>query len=115
MKCPNCFTLNTAADEVCYTCKTPLRGSRGWGGDNSPSAAPGWSYVFAGLCGLIPIVALGGCVPVLLGFGGGGMCLGLARMRTVPGFLRVIGCVVITAACWLLFAGLTLAVMKAFK
>ena len=103
MKCPNCFTLNTAADEVCYTCRTPLRSQRGWGGDDSPNATPGWAYIFAGLCGIIPVVGLGGCVPVAVGFGGASMCLGLSRWRRVPALVRVLGCVTITGVAWIAF------------
>jgi hypothetical protein len=115
MKCPNCFSLNTAEDDVCYTCKTPLRQQRGWGGDQSPSATPGWAYVFAGLCGLIPIVALGGCVPVAVGIGGASTCLGLSRLRRLPGAVRVIGCIAITGTAWVVFAAVLVAMRAAFK
>ena len=69
-------------------------------------ARPAWVLVFAVLCILLPIVNLGGFIPVVLGLVGMGACVALSRkdMKTVP---KVLLCVAITLAAWgawLLFA-----------
>jgi hypothetical protein len=69
--------------------------------------------LFAVLCGLIPIVALGGIIPLALGFGGAGSCLAISRATSVPVILRVLACIGITIASWFLFGVLFLAVVAA--
>lgn len=115
MKCPKCFALNLETDKSCYGCGASLAGG-GWNAaSGSWNDTPGWAYVFASLCGAIPVVALGGCVPALLGFGGGSMCLGLARWRALPVVLRVLGCILITGGAWILFVALVAATMRVMK
>lgn len=110
MKCPRCYALFAPGDTHCVTCggstAVALRAGGGIG-----AATPGWAYLFAGLCGLIPIVALGGIIPIAIGFGGAGSCLALSRMTSVPVILRVLGCIGITCAAWFLFGMLFLAVI----
>jgi hypothetical protein len=113
MTCPNCHIINTVRDVRCYGCGEPLQGYRGWGGDEgTPNAIPGWAYIFCGLCLLMPVIALGGCAPILLGVGGSSLCAGLARWRVIPAILRVLGCVFITGCAWILFAALMVAVTR---
>jgi hypothetical protein len=107
MKCSHCLALNNPTDTVCFGCGTPLAAQRLAG------ATPGWAYVFAVACGLIPVVALGGCVPIALGIGGAGGCLQVARSRSLPAVLRVVLCVGITFVCWVMFAMLIVAIAAA--
>src|SRR5262245_44490907 len=98
MKCQACMNLNAANDTHCFHCGTPLSGA------GRSGSTPGWAYLFAGACGLIPIVALGGMIPIAIGLGGAGSCMGVARLSTVPVIVRVLLCLLITGACWLGFA-----------
>jgi hypothetical protein len=107
MKCTHCHALNTASDITCFGCGAPLAAQR------QGTATPGWAYVFAVICGLIPVVALGGCVPVALGIGGASGCLQVARTRSIPGVLRVGLCVGITFVCWVVFGMLIVAIAAA--
>jgi hypothetical protein len=43
------------------------------------------------------------------------MCLGLSRVRVLPGVLRVLGCIMITGAAWILYAAAVAAVQQAFR
>src|SRR5262245_23069252 len=96
MKCTRCLALTAANDTVCFSCGAPIQ-------EPAP-LTPSWAYLFATLCGIIPIISLGGVIPVILGVGGARSCLGVARSHFLPGFLRVAACVGITAGSWVLFA-----------
>jgi hypothetical protein len=109
MKCTHCLALNTSGDTTCFGCGAPLAVQR------QATATPGWAYVFAVACGLIPVVALGGCVPVALGIGGASGCLQVSRSRSIPGALRVGMCVGITFICWVLFGALIVAIAAATR
>jgi hypothetical protein len=61
---------------------------------------PSWAYLFAGACGIIPILTLGGAIPALIGFGGASGCITVARNRHMDPGLRVGICLGITAGCW---------------
>ncbi len=74
---------------------------------------PAWAWIFAVLCGAIPLVTLGGAIPAAIGFGGAGGCIGLARNPELNVAVRVIGCIAITAVCWLLFVGMFIAAAAA--
>jgi hypothetical protein len=63
---------------------------------------PGWSYLFAGACGLIPVLSLGGIIPITIGLTGLSGCLGVARTAW-PVSLRLLACLGITLVCWVLF------------
>jgi hypothetical protein len=112
MKCPRCYALFAPGDTHCVTCggsaAVALRAGQGIG-----AQTPGWAYLFAVMCGLIPVVALGGIIPMALGFGGAGSCLALSRMTSVPLILRILGCIGITIASWFLFGILFVAVVAA--
>jgi hypothetical protein len=105
MKCPNCYALNGPNDDVCYGCRTPLRRA-------NTTRTPQWAYLFAAACGIIPILTLGGAIPAMVGFGGAGGCLTVARFASLPLVLRLFLCVAITGGCWLLMAVLFTAVLK---
>jgi hypothetical protein len=90
-------------------------GGWGYGGAGGTSATPGWGYFFAGACGQIPIVTLGGCVPAAIGFSGAGVCLQLARASSMPTALRVAGCLVVTFGAWLLLAVFLVAMASAMR
>lgn len=60
---------------------------------------PGWAWIFVVACALIPIVSLGGLVPIALGVGGAMGCIGVARGGMSTG-AKVGVCVGITAVCW---------------
>ena len=70
---------------------------------------PGWAWIFAVACGIIPVLTLGGAIPGAIGFGGAAGCITIAREPTMPVGSRVAICVAITAGCWiavdLLFGG----------
>src|SRR5947208_10871853 len=98
MKCPRCYALNSSADLACSGCGVSLDAVR-----RAAAPVPAWAYLFAGACGLIPIVALGGLIPIILGVGGAGSCMTIARSTSVPGVLRFFGCVLVTGFSWALF------------
>jgi hypothetical protein len=72
-------------------------------------AQPKWVLVFAILCIAIPIVSLGGALPLLLGLGGVAICLAVSKMNASVA-VRVIVCAVVTAAAWAAWYFLILAV-----
>src|SRR5438105_4640188 len=112
MKCNRCYALFAPGETACVACGESLavaHRAAGLGG----TATPAWAYVFAAACGLIPIVALGGAIPIVLGFGGAGACMAVARAQSVPLILRLLACVGITIACWFLFLLLLVAVVAA--
>jgi hypothetical protein len=67
---------------------------------------PAWAWPFAGACGIIPILTLGGAIPAAIGFGGAGGCVGVARDATKPLALRVGICAGIVVVCWVLVIAL---------
>src|SRR5262245_2173456 len=97
MKCPNCFAMVAASDVVCYGCKTPIR---------VPVETPGWAYLFAIGCGVMPFLTLGGLVPALLGIGSAGMCMGTAKATSLPEWFRLAVCALIAGCAWVLFWGM---------
>jgi len=74
-------------------------------GQDAPPPAPvaWWAWLFVVPCIAIPIVALGGAIPVVLGVLGAGGCLSVAKARTSPAPVRVLICLAITVACWTVF------------
>jgi hypothetical protein len=43
-------------------------------GSSAPRELPRWSWIFFVLCGAIPVITLGGVIPVLIGVGGIAAC-----------------------------------------
>jgi hypothetical protein len=81
------------------------------GSDGVP--LPRWTYVFFALSALMPIVALGGALPALLGSLGAAVCAGVARDESKTTTMRVSICVVVTLFAWAAFALLMLAAARA--
>lgn len=61
---------------------------------------PGWGWGFVLACAIIPVVTVGGVVPVVIGAGGAIACHRTARDGTRPERSRAMRCAGITAACW---------------
>ncbi|HMC63530.1 MAG TPA: hypothetical protein VKI65_01180 [Gemmataceae bacterium] len=109
MKCSSCLALNAASDTICFSCGSSLQRQREV---RAAGNTPAWGYFFAVACGIIPIISLGGCVPVALGLGGAGGCLQVARSHSLPVALRVVACMGITAVSWVIFGLLILAIAE---
>ena len=71
---------------------------------------PGWAWVFAAGCVLIPIVTMGGAIPGAIGGGGAFGCVAIARDPSKPVATRVILCAVVNGICWALFVVFVVAV-----
>ncbi len=68
-------------------------------------ATPPWANLFAIACGLIPLLTLGGAIPMVLGMGGASGCLAVGRNKEMDVTLRIGVCAGITVGCWVaLFA-----------
>jgi hypothetical protein len=112
MKCSSCNALNAPSDIVCAACQKPLYlTATGLAAATIP--VPGWAYVFGALCIIIPVVALGGLVSVLLGLGGASSCVKVSSWGALPGAVRFLLCFFITAGCWFLFAALVAGIAAA--
>lgn len=74
---------------------------------------PGWAWIFAVACGAIPLMTLGGAIPGAIGFGGAAGCIGLARNAETPMVMRILGCVGITIACYVLVFVVLLGIVAA--
>jgi hypothetical protein len=103
MKCNRCWTVNAANDVTCVGCGQPLM--------RPPAEIPQWAYLFAVLCGIIPVLTLGGAIPVAVGVGGAGGCIKVARSGSMPLAVRVLLCLVITAGCWIAVGTLVMAIV----
>lgn len=60
---------------------------------------PAWVMIFVILCILIPVLSLGGALPVLLGLGGAAICVGASK-ADLPMAVRILLCIAITALAW---------------
>jgi hypothetical protein len=112
MKCPNCQALCCPSDNYCVSCRGSFSASHQ---TDAKAATPPWAYVFAALCVAIPLVTLGGCVPSVIGFGGSGACLTVARSKSTAAPLRFVVCMGITVICWLGFVMVLVALNPALK
>jgi hypothetical protein len=68
------------------------------GSDGVP--LPRWVYAFFALAALIPIVALGGALPALLGSVSALVCAGVARDESKSTTVRIAICSVVTLFAW---------------
>jgi len=75
---------------------------------------PGWAWVFIVACGLIPVISVGGAVPMLLAMAGIGGTLAVARVREWSVPMRAGICAAVAVACWCGFA-LLIAAMRPVK
>lgn len=69
---------------------------------------PAWGWLFVAACILIPIISLGGALPVLFGLGGAYGCAAVARDSSKSTGLRLGMCVGITALAWILLVVLVI-------
>lgn len=70
---------------------------------------PGWAWIFAIACGIIPILTLGGAIPGAIGGGGAFGCIAIAREPSMALGIRIAVCTGISMLCWVLLVvfGLT--------
>lgn len=61
---------------------------------------PAWFWIFAVLNLLIPIVSLGGAVNALIGLVGATICANIVRKPTMTTMVKIIICLLVTAAAW---------------
>src|SRR4051812_8287537 len=104
MKCPTCRSPAAYGDSRCFNCGTDLTLARG-------VLPPVWSWPLCGLCFLIPVITVGGAIPMGIAAMGAGGVASMARSYRIPAPLRFIGCVGATMLCWLVglpFIGLAL-------
>jgi hypothetical protein len=114
MKCSRCHALNAPGDLYCSGCRQSLAPDYDrYDAAVAVANTPQWAYVFVALCGILPILTLGGIVPIACGLGGAGSCLKVARVQSMPGVVRFLVCAVITAAAWCLVGLLVLALVAA--
>src|SRR5262249_18875480 len=111
MKCSRCHALNAPNDVICSGCRMSLDSTRaGIDAADAIANTPQWAYFFVALCGVLPLLTLGGAIPVAVGLGGAGSCLKVARVHSMPGIARFFVCVLITAAAWAVVGFVVLAV-----
>lgn len=67
------------------------------------NAIPGWAWSFIVVCVLIPIVSLGGVVPMLIGFMGAYGCAQVSRDGSKDHNTRLLTCAGITVLCWIIY------------
>ncbi len=72
-----------------------------------------WGYLFAGACLLIPVLTLGGAVPVVLGSAGASACVKVAHSHTLSTLTKLLACLAITGLVWGLFVALLVVAVKA--
>ncbi|MCL2253177.1 MAG: hypothetical protein FWC09_01910 [Lachnospiraceae bacterium] len=68
-------------------------------------ARPAWAIVFAILCFAIPVVSLGGAIPIVLGFAGAALCVTVSK-SSLSMAVRLILCILITVVAWVLWFAL---------
>jgi|LSQX01.3.fsa_nt_gb hypothetical protein len=64
---------------------------------------PWWNWIFAAACIAIPIVALGGLLPVVIGLLGAVYCMRVSVSPYSKTTFKLLSCLGITVACWGLF------------
>lgn len=67
---------------------------------------PNWAWLFVVACGIIPFIALGGALPILLGLGGATICATIARDTSKTTATRLAMCGGVTVLAWILFVAL---------
>jgi hypothetical protein len=66
--------------------------------------APPWVWVFVAACVAIPMVTLGGAIPMGVGFGGAAGCHSVSRHPTMSTGGKIAVCLGITVVCWAIVA-----------
>jgi hypothetical protein len=64
---------------------------------------PRWAWLFVVACGLIPVLALGGALPILIGLGAATVCASIAKDETKTTGMRLALCAGVTVLAWILF------------
>jgi hypothetical protein len=64
---------------------------------------PWWLWIFIVACGSMPIISMGGAIPAVLGLGGAAICLSQGRNTKIPINFRILICIGVTIAAWLLY------------
>lgn len=64
---------------------------------------PKWAWIFVALCAAIPVVTLGGALPVVFGLLGVVSCLRVARSQSMKSGVKALACAGITILAWLAF------------
>ena len=73
-----------------------------------PRPIPTWACFFVAACALIPIVALDGAIPVLIGALGAYGCLTIAEKSPHSKQAKIAMCAGVTALSWLVFIAITI-------
>ncbi len=66
----------------------------------SVSKPPGWVWGFVAACVLIPIISLGGFVPIGLAASGSLLCYNFSKRAGYDTASRIVGCLMITLLVW---------------
>jgi hypothetical protein len=64
---------------------------------------PKWAWIFIVLCAAIPVVAIGGAVPLLIGLAGGAACSRIAKHVSWSVAGRMAACAAVTLVSWVAF------------
>ncbi|MBX7102635.1 MAG: hypothetical protein K1X57_01040 [Gemmataceae bacterium] len=96
--------INRPSRDAVRKSKASLKARKSKGG-----TLPVWSYAFICACGLIPVLTLGGAIPMGIGVGGICGCMGIARKPSMSTGSKVAACVGITIGCWVVFVGFLVA------
>lgn len=70
------------------------------GGEVTRRDVPRWGWGFVLACAIIPVLTVGGLVPIVIGVAGATSCYRVARDGRIPPRGRKLRCAGITAACW---------------
>lgn len=71
---------------------------------------PWWAWLFIAICVAVPIVSLGGAVPVLIAALGSMWCIRLSVSPNIKTSLKVLSCFGVSALAWALYGLLVFAV-----
>ncbi|HEY0025501.1 MAG TPA: hypothetical protein VGB24_21630 [Longimicrobium sp.] len=66
----------------------------------APPELPRWGWGFVLACAIIPVLTVGGLVPIVVGVAGATSCYRVSRDTRIPPRGRMLRCAGITAACW---------------
>lgn len=111
MKCTVCHALLCPGDEICVSCGATLTTVRRAEASAHMPATPAWAYVLAALCAGIPVASLGGAYASVLGLVAAVLCIVVARMQNVAGYVRLSVCLGITMLAWLIFLTIVVELM----
>ena len=70
---------------------------------------PWWAWIFIVSCALIPIISLGGAIPVVWGLCGAMVCDNISKSAKMKKAIKVLACMGVTVLAWGLFGVLILA------